>query len=238
MKKILLLGSQHGNELLGELLYKHIETRRRELLPYITYKIANPRAKKVDVRYIESDMNRSYDGGDKTYEQRQAKRILKYIEANDFDLVLDLHTCFSIMPACLIVAPSYNKTISYIRASSLDKMMIVSSEVVKTSLIGNCPNAITIEVNRDCATMVFVDLLCDDLARYIEDSPGITTKTVYKAELLAKDEISPQDANKLVNFVKSKQGFHPVLVGSNPYKKDPNYKYLGFKAYTAERTKI
>lgn len=240
MKKILLLGSQHGNEVLGEELYKYIKTKRPELLQYVTYKVANQRAKKANVRYIDADMNRSYDGGSKTYEQRQAKQVLKYIEANSFDLVLDLHTCFSVMPACLILPQDFKGVLQFVRSSSLDKIMIVANDVVKTSLIGRCPNAVAIEVNRDDLNQTFLDILCCDLLRYIEGEPKVAIKTVYKAEPLAKSEIAPNEVGKLTNFVKSMHGFYPILVGtgSHPYHSMASYKYLGFKAYTAERTKI
>lgn len=240
MEKILLLGSQHGNEVLGEELYKYIKTKYKELLPYVTYKVANPEAKKRNVRFIDADMNRSYDGGHKTYEQRQAKKVLKYIGANNFDLVLDLHTCFSVMPACLIVSTSYAGVAEFIRASSIHKMMVVTHDLVETTLVGRCPNVAVIEVNRDDLNQTFLDILCGDLIRYIEGVPNRVTKTVYKAEPLAKTEVKPSEVGKLINFVKSKHGFYPILVGTgnHPYHSMATYKYLGFKAYVAERTRI
>ena len=91
MKKILLLGSQHGNELLGEKLYKYIIKNRPELTNFVFYKVANLKAKRLGVRYIESDMNRSYNCGKDTYEKRRATKIIEYIKANNFDLVLHMH---------------------------------------------------------------------------------------------------------------------------------------------------
>ena len=68
MKKILLLGSQHGNELLGEKLYQYMQTYRQELLPYVVFKIGNPEAHQKGVRYVESDMNRAYTPTPQTVE--------------------------------------------------------------------------------------------------------------------------------------------------------------------------
>lgn len=238
MTKILLLGSQHGNELLGEELYKYIKARRQELLPYVTYKVANPKAKKANVRFIDADMNRSFDGSNQTYEQRQAKRVIKYIEAGKFDLVLDLHTCFSIMPPCMIVPHNYTGRMRFMSASHVSKVVTLGSEILNTTLVGNCPNCVTKEVNRDSVNMTFLDALCDDITRYIDADTGVAIKTVYKAEALAKTELSLRETNKLKNFVKSDHGFYPILVGQNPYKKMIGYKYLGFKAYSAERTKL
>ena len=67
---ILLLGSPHGNEILGDVLYAYIQKHRRDLLPRVTFLIGNIKAKKAGVRYIESDLNRSYNNRRSTYEER------------------------------------------------------------------------------------------------------------------------------------------------------------------------
>ncbi len=235
--KILLLGSQHGNELLGRKLYDHILRRRRELLPYVTYKLANPRAFKAGVRYVHTDMNRSYASPvHESYEASRAALIMRYIDANGFDLVLDLHTTTCEQPPCLIVADTSPKNSAFIEASSIVNIVAMRHEIVKSSLIGVRPNVVCIEVNEH-DTAAILESLCDDIASYVRNEKAATTHAVYVVEsLLAKGELSEQDAAALVNFKRSTHGFYPILVGENSYKKQT--RYLGFKAYERHAFKV
>ncbi|MDN5274497.1 MAG: hypothetical protein JWP06_398 [Candidatus Saccharibacteria bacterium] len=234
MNKILLLGAQHGNELLGIQLYEHITRKRPQMLPFVTYKTGNIQARKQNVRYIESDLNRSYTGKSRTYEERRAKRILKYIIQNKFDLVLDLHTTTCEQPPCFI-APGITPGIEhFIRASSITRIVQMNHSIIASSLIGNCVQAVSIEVNRqEAKTSVLLDSLCDDIERYIHGDTGTAVKTIYHInDLLKKTEVTDEEAATLRNFHRSPQGYYPILVGENSYKKQT--EYLGFKAYKSQ----
>lgn len=237
MKIILILGSQHGNELLGEVLYEHIKTKRRELLPYVSYLVGNVRAKKQNTRYIESDLNRSYNGRRTTYEERRASRIKARIKRHSFDLVLDMHTTTCDQPPCLIVASPKGAVAPFLRACSIEKVVHMNHDIVTTSLIGVCPQAVSIEVNKSRLTETLMTELCDDLRRFLDGSSEYALKTIYEiGDLLKKTELSEQEASTLRNFHKSPYGFYPVLVGENSYKKQT--AYLGFKAYTEVRSRV
>lgn len=237
MKKILILGSQHGNELLGETLHAYIQKQRPELLPYITYLPGNIRARQQNVRYIESDLNRSYNGRRTTYEERRAGRILAYIKRHAFDLVLDMHTTTCQQPPCLIVASPDGAIAPFLRASSIDTVVHMNHDIVRTSLIGVCPEAVSIEVNRRTLSRALMTALSDDLQRYIDSNTTYAEKTVYEVgDLLKKTELSEEEASTLCNFQKSPLGFYPVLVGENSYKKQTTY--LGFKAYSRVRSRV
>lgn len=234
---ILLLGSQHGNELLGETLYAYIKTKRPELLPNISYKIGNIRAKKENVRYIGSDMNRSYTGKRTTYEERRAERVLKYIRQQEFDLVLDLHTTTCDQPPCLIISSISPTTVHFLRACSITDIVHMDHPIVETSLIGVCPQAVSIEVNKDALDDTLMNQLCDDLGRYNNNVSEFADKTIYQIDsLLAKTELPEDEAALLQNFKKSRYGFYPILVGENSYKKQT--AYLGFKAYKVYQSKV
>jgi succinylglutamate desuccinylase len=237
MKNVLIIGSQHGNELLGEALFEYVTQHRSELLSHITYMIGNIKAKKANVRYIDSDLNRSYNGKRTGYEERRASRIMSYIHKHAFDLVLDMHTTTCEQPPCLII-PSINTTIvSFLRACSIKKVVHMNHDIVKTSLIGVCPQAVSIEVNKRALDNMLLEELCNDLSRYIHDERSESLKTVYQiGDLLKKTELSESEAATLKNFHKSSYGFYPVLVGENSYKKQT--AYLGFKAYKVYQTRV
>lgn len=227
--KILLLGSQHGDELLGEKLYAYIEKQHPDLISHISYLVGNPQARRRNARFIESDLNRSYTGQRATYEERRAGRILRYIRDRQFDLVLDLHTTTCVQPPCLIIADSHPELQQFLRASSCEKIVHINHAIVRTSLIGVCSRAISIEVNKDDISPQLLEALCDDLRRFIANQASSITQYIYEVtEPLAKIDVDEEQVQLLKNFVLSPSGFYPVLVGENSYKKHTNY--LGFKA--------
>lgn len=228
MKKILLLGSPHGNEILGDKLYAYITKKHTHLLSYTDFVIGNPRAKAQNVRFIESDLNRSFNGKNLTYEERRATFLVKMITDGRYDLVLDLHTATCAQPPCLITQSVQHP---FIRASSITNVVHMKHSIVKTSLIGVCATAISVEVRESEVDEKVLEGLCGDIRRFIERIDATDTKQVFEITgLLRKAEISEDDATKLRNFKKSRHGFYPVLVGENSYKK--HTEYLGFKART------
>lgn len=237
MKKILLLGSQHGNELLGDALYAFVKSHRKNLLPHIAYKTGNLRAKKQGVRYTESDLNRSYNNERSTYEERRAARILKYINDNKFDLVLDLHTTTCEQPPCLIIPDVTDTLRPFLCASSTTHVVLMKHDIVKTSLIGACPQAVSIEINKYRLDNEQMAALCSDMERYLKNEAYAAEKELYEIDgPLKKAEISERDALELRNFTLSKFGFYPVLVGENSYKAQTDY--LGFKSGVMRRSRV
>ncbi|HEX6416224.1 MAG TPA: succinylglutamate desuccinylase/aspartoacylase family protein [Candidatus Saccharimonadales bacterium] len=227
MKKILLLGSQHGDEPLGDTLFDYLRHNRPDMLEHVDFLIGNPEAKKRGIRFIESDLNRSYNGKHATFEERRASEILAFIEQGSYDLVLDLHTTTCVQPPCLITASISHP---FIDASSVSKIVHMNHDIVRSSLIGVLKTAISIEVNRDEIDQTLLRSLVDDIERFITNRTSETKKEYYEVSaLLRKSELSEQEAALLKNFHRAKAGFYPVLVGENSYKKHTDY--LGFKAY-------
>jgi succinylglutamate desuccinylase len=234
---ILLLGSPHGNEVLGDVLHVYIKNHRTDLLPHVTYMIGNIRAKKAKVRYSESDLNRSYNGKRSTYEERRAARILKYINAHGFDLVLDLHTTTCDQPPCLIIPDVTDGVRAFVRASSITRVVLMKHDIVKASLIGACPQAVSIEINKHELKDQQMERLCRDLDRFIASKAHAAEKELYDiSEPLKKSELSEAEAASLQNFTFSKFGFYPILVGENSYKAQTNY--LGFKSEVMRRSRV
>jgi succinylglutamate desuccinylase len=218
--------------LLGDALYDYIQANHTELLPYVTFRIGNPRAHDAGVRYIESDMNRSYNITNDTYEARQARELNNYIQKESFDLVLDLHTTVCIQPPCIIIRDITIHNLDFLRATSIDKIVLLQDPMVETTLAGVCAQAVAIEIANGDITPKLLEDLCLDLKKYIEGDMKPVEKTVYTVEsLLLKAEVSPDE--NLTNFKATKFGYIPILTGENSYKK--NTHYLGFKATKEER---
>lgn len=227
MKRVLLLGSQHGDELLGDQLHDYIVANHPDMTGYVDFIIANPAAKKKGVRFMESDLNRSYNGKNNTYEERRGAELLSIISSKEYDLVLDLHTTTCQQPPCIITASSGHP---FIRASGIEKIVHMNHDIVRTSLIGVCEKAISIEINKQQCDGKMLELLIADIRNYMQDNAAKTAREIYEvSDLLRKDELSESEAAGLQNFQKTPLGFYPVLVGENSYKK--HTEYLGFKAY-------
>ena len=234
--KILLLGSQHGDELLGDKLYIHLNTHYPHLLAYITFKIGNPRAHKAGIRYIESDLNRSYNGNVTTYEERRAEYLRKYITKSDFDLVLDLHTTVCNQPPCFIIHTIRDEIKPFLRASHIERIVLLSDPIVHSSLDSVSPNVIALEVANSDITNELLDNLCRDVERYVEGETKYIAKKAYTVpSLLQKSEVPAKEIGSLVNFQATSQGFIPILVGTSEGSYSKTTHYLGFKA-TKETT--
>lgn len=236
MSKILLLASQHGDEYLGEKLFAYVRKYRPELLEHIEYLLANPRARKKQIRYIESDLNRSYNGKTETVEEKRAMRILNHIEQGNYDLVLDMHTTSCKQPPSIILASINPKNERFVRASSIEHVVIMEPQVVSTALNGVCPQSLSIEVNHKISDELLANL-CDDLQRYVDNERYSDDKYVYKARLLARDELTDAEIKNLRNFELHERGFYPILVGEKSYHKQ-GYAYMGFKALKRRKIKV
>ena len=111
IEKIAIVGGTHGNELTGvytiEKLAQFPERLARYSFEVVTL-LANPQAVVANRRYIDRDLNRSFDNDDLAnpaltgYEASRAKEIAQALE--HVDLIIDLHSSTSQMG--LTILPS------------------------------------------------------------------------------------------------------------------------------------
>lgn len=111
IRKIAIVGGTHGNELTGVYAVRKFEQFpqlvQRDSFECITL-LANPQAIAMNRRYVDRDLNRSFDGQDLVnqeltgYEAKRAKEIAT--ELAGVDLIIDLHTSTSNMG--LTILPS------------------------------------------------------------------------------------------------------------------------------------
>jgi len=227
LMKILIIAATHGNELLGTKLIGHIITKRPELLEYLDFIIGNPRAYAKRVRYIESDLNRSYSLGDNTYEQRRANEIERYITTMKPDLVLDMHTTTCAEPPIMIVKDTVNSTVRrYLRNCHIEKVLQVTTE---NDGAGITPKFVAYEVMSRAVKPALLEAICDDIQKYIDDTSSHATKQVYKmAGKLYKADVSAAQLKTFINFEAHPLGFVPIMVGERAYRQQTDY--VGFKA--------
>jgi succinylglutamate desuccinylase len=116
IKRVLLTGGTHGNELTGVYLIKKFEQYpeliRRSNFETLTL-VGNPRAVEACVRYIDQDLNRSFDiqkwkheNSNSLYENQRAREIgAKFGQAGQIpiDLIVDQHSTTSNVGCMLIL---------------------------------------------------------------------------------------------------------------------------------------
>lgn len=238
MRKILLVGSQHGNERIGEQLYAVLTRQFQNILPQVDYILANPKAYDKNVRFIETDMNRAYASKPITYEEKQAQYILETIKTHKYDFVLDMHTTTSTQNPCFITADINDERKSFMKSSDITHVVVLPKDIAKASLIGAVSSSLAIEVSVQDITDTLLVSLAKDIERYLSsESVENTTKEIfYVSGALYKSEMPEAEALKLINFKQSKHGFYPLLVGETAYSK---YKdYYGYKADVMDKVTL
>lgn len=110
---ILLTGLTHGDETIGlqiiNLILQEIKTNLN-LGKNVNFKIAfllnNVEAYKKNIRFIESDLNRSFGSEEKnTKEKKRAQEIENIISQFKIELLLDLHQTIEITNSAFVVIP-------------------------------------------------------------------------------------------------------------------------------------
>ncbi len=143
MKKqqILIIGGVHGNEKTGIELVQNLQSIPIKNIDSI---IANPKAVEKNVRFLETDLNRSFGAKIKiSHEEKIAKKLEKRIKK--FDLILDFHNTND-STNCAIVCNLPNKIqINTALYFGFDKMLIMPKS---GCLIGtNAPASMSLEIS-------------------------------------------------------------------------------------------
>lgn len=119
IKRVVIVGGTHGNELTGIYLVKKFE-RSPDLIVRSSFEsltlLANPKAYEIGKRYVEIDLNRCFRRRDlenlsmSSYEAQRAKEIYHAFGSRGSqpaDFVIDLHSTTSNMGLTLILASKH-----------------------------------------------------------------------------------------------------------------------------------
>ena len=225
MTKILAIISTHGNELLGPNVLAYMLSKRSKLLEDIEFIIANPRAYAKNVRYTESDLNRSYGLGLDTYEGQRAKTIEERIRLLKPELVLDFHTTTAEQPNILITADKDNEVVQrFINSSAVKDVLAVDPLNDITTVVSNF---VAYEVPNSHLNDDLYEQICADIGRYLDGKVVDKARTFYKmtGKILPEEEKS---ITGLKNFVYNDTlQTIPAFLGEEAYKQDGTY--AGFR---------
>ena len=142
--KLCIVTGIHGNE---AFLFEYLKDYLTELnLKNIEIKLilANQLAAERSIRYIDQDLNRSFNSTEDNHETKLARTLLKTIEG---DLILDLHTHTSEEQFSLLSKENKKGMKSFIKSLGFEHSIIIPNELTKnSSLIENFNNSVSIEV--------------------------------------------------------------------------------------------
>ena len=144
--KIILNVATHGDEKIGYRVAKEIEK-----LPIdkniLVVQVANRNAFKLNKRYIDQDLNRSFPGKKQgNYEQRVAYKLSPIIKLAD--IVIDIHSTTSDLKDALIVTKLNKKTREYIKVIQ-PKYVLVMRATKNNALISQAKVGIAFEYGKD-----------------------------------------------------------------------------------------
>ncbi len=237
MKKILFIVCTHGNELAGLHLflthpYGMIKNIQWEVL------IGNPEGMMLNQRFLETDLNRSFDAKWLTsYEEKRAEILKKRMQ--QYDVVYDVHTTQAIklqaLDDCMFVNTIDANVIqacSYIAAKHI--IWDSDRDYNKRYLTGHHPVGVTLEYQKSSDHFEDVNRIMSDFynivgARkshvfpkhlYKADRP-ITHSEQYKYKLNLSDFHLLSEQDKKILKLKGKEEYVPVFV--NPPEVDQKY---------------
>lgn len=233
--KLLIIGATHGDELLGVKLYEHLLLTRSILLEYVDFVIGNPRAYTAKKRYIDTDLNRSYQKKGNLYEEERAQEIKNYIDSTQPDLVIDMHTTTCEQPSCIITAGTDGEIRQrFLRACHVSTILQVRPMGDIASL-GNFVVAYEVP-NRDI-TPTLLDNIAADLERFVAGTGGFEEKRLFTmSDKIYKKDVTDEQVSSFINFEMNSLGFVPIMTGENSYKRQTDY--LGFKSPAPEEIKV
>lgn len=224
--RILIVGAQHGDERLGPRINRFLKSDVSGRYKTVDYICGNPRAFRRNVRFMETDLNRSYDAASpKTYEEKRAQKILRLIRDGSYDYILDIHTSRAEVGRFFLATSLEGAVSRVIAASCFERVAIMPPQVADCSLIGKVPNAVSIEYDRRLARtkralQEIVELLDNLLAGKAQ---------TRRREVFYVDGKIPLDcpiSYESKNFELSDQGFYPIIFA----KKSSYTQYKGFMA--------
>lgn len=237
-KKIILNIGTHGDEKIGfkvAEVFKKLHIKNGKLI----INIANERAFKLNKRFIDQDLNRSFPGKKNgNYEQRLAYELLPIIKSAD--IVIDIHSTKSDLKDALIVTKFGKKTKEYIKVIS-PKYVLLMKATKNTALISNAKIGLAFEYGKDKDPKV-IDKVVTGIKSLLVHLEMINCHirkaksqpiffNVYKSvpkpkgskldkkiknySLVKKDQTYAISENKKI---KAKNDFYPILFGQKNYE--------------------
>lgn len=213
----------HGNERLGLQIRDALEP----LFPSFLFVTGNPLAVAHDVRYIDSDLNRSFNGSGKGYEAIRASTLWQHLSAAPY--IIDIHTTTARTDHFAIIVENTALTWRLVAACPLAKIVLMTSALSSGgALIEHVPG-MSLEFARDVDVADAIDVVRRTLLAMQSDNPSdnasLAGKELYEGfgvlregSILKNFALYP--AGTQVGAYAAPEPFYPVLSGEEAYVAD------------------
>lgn len=215
MKKYVVAGL-HGDEPFGLKVLSYLHDME---LDDIETEIGNPAALAKRIRYLESDLNRSFNLDKESLESRIAARIQRRITQSQTDIVIDIHTSVSSIGRVGIVA-EINPLVCYVgKQVGLETLILMPKHIAKNSLIGAFSDkAISIEYGSYNRSDKLAFEIAERISRLTFPKSGLEP-AIPIFEVFGAIPKSFSGLNEIKNLqYNSELKGYPVLAGSNTYQ--------------------
>ncbi len=223
MKKILIVACLHGSETFGLAVANYFAKHK---LAEVECIVGNPRAVALKVRFLDSDLNRSFGGAGKGYEGRRAAYLAQKIK--DYNYVLDIHNTTTSVDSTPIAANLSKKTLAILNLHPSSEVALMPPRLARHALIGNHSGAVSLEYSfsfsKKAAALREVVAIVNSLLDGTPSKPK-QRKVFYIKGTIPLTEGRPRIGKKF-NFKYIPQiGGYGFLIGEEGYK-----TYQGFIA--------
>lgn len=237
-----IVGSLHGDEPCGKEAIKRFIESDYELKEPVKFIVANEEALEKNVRFLDSDLNRSFPGDSESekHEERLAARIMKEIEGKK---VLDIHTTRSYPEPFATFTELNDNTEQLLKSSGVENAVIFPEE---SGTMHEQTDGIVIEAGYqgtdeaiDNAYNLIINFLASEglidadyersdpnIFQYYETVEGDWTFVGENFQEIKKGEVFGQRQNEKLE---AEEDFYPVLMSTDGYEGK-----LGFKARKIE----
>jgi Succinylglutamate desuccinylase / Aspartoacylase family len=227
MKNLLIIGCTHGDEQIGRFIFNTIPQGYNEHWNYKTL-IANPRAMFLNTRFVETDLNRSFNKENPiSYEEKRALLISK--ELKMADLVIDIHQTTANMDHCAFIVDNTPELLNVCKYLSIKHIVIGGGfgGKKKDLLLENCNGSlggIALEYSKNGNYESECAIVQKDIENLISKKITHSNQSTYR--LVGKLENKPsQDLSNWVainEVIKKEIGFegeiYPIFIGEKAYE--------------------
>lgn len=236
--EISVVGSLHGDEPAGAKAIERILSRDIAFLKPVQFIVANEAALEEDVRYLDTDLNRSFPGSrdSDSREERIAAELLETVEGT---VVLDIHTTQSHPEPFATIKRIDQDVIDLVRGAGVERAVHFPQD--NGTMTEYIDRALVVEAGRqgteeavDNAVRVITNFLAyvgaiegectlskPEIFQYYETVDG---DWEFRAENFERVEEGELYAVRDGEELRAEEAFYPVLMSTNGYEGKLGYK--------------
>ncbi len=238
-KKIAIVGSLHGNELIGKLAIERLN-RDRKINAKIKAIIANEEAIKINRRFVDTDGNRCFPGKkDGNTEERMAFGVVQELKGCRY--VIDIHSTYADMDDTAII--TQRRSLKIARMTPLSKVVLMGHAIAKGQSINDYPEmCVSLEFSRKRSVGHVLKIVKNTVNNILDAKNSGIKKDFYLVKRfvngsgtavgLKNYRLVKKGAVIAVNGRRkqvSRDDFYPIFFGEKGYKKVYCMKAVKFR---------